>query len=60
MSIISRVEKWWNQRNAMPEDKTKLLNERLARLFPEPPAVNKRANHGAREEARPPAQGVRA
>jgi hypothetical protein len=51
MSIVGRVEKWWTQRNAVPEEKTRLLNERLARLFPAPPPpVNKPASRVACEE----------
>jgi hypothetical protein len=35
MSVVGRVRKWWAQRNAVPEEKTKLLCERIERLFDE-------------------------
>jgi hypothetical protein len=55
MSIVGRVEKWLNQRNAVaPEDKTRLLNERIARLFPEAGVIAKssgrRTNEGKRHD----------
>jgi hypothetical protein len=35
MNIVGRIRRWWTLRNAVPEDKAKLLNERIARLFDE-------------------------
>jgi hypothetical protein len=34
MNIVGRVRKWWIQRNAVPEPKAKLLNERIQALQP--------------------------
>lgn len=46
MSIVGRVEKWWNERNAVPEEKAKLLNERISRLFSEDCSGHKEPSQG--------------
>jgi hypothetical protein len=49
MTIVGGVRKWWAQRNAVPEEKTKLVRERIERLFDESREEHSSSGHKKRE-----------
>jgi hypothetical protein len=60
MSIFGKLREWWAARNAVPEEKTKLLRERIEKLFEESRKSHE-SSRRLKREGQPcePARGVK-